>query len=98
MNGEELQDLARVRVQDLPGADLEHPFGLGWDVYKVRGKVFMLLTDVTDVTDVTGEPIVILKTAPRRQQSSAGATLKHHPGLPHEQKALDHVAPLRRAR
>jgi predicted DNA-binding protein (MmcQ/YjbR family) len=45
-------------VRELPGAGLEHPFGPGWDVYKVRDKVFMLLTDVT------GEPIVILKTDP----------------------------------
>jgi predicted DNA-binding protein (MmcQ/YjbR family) len=58
MNGEEVQELARARVQGLPGANLEHPFGPGWDVYKVRDKVFMLLTDVT------GEPIVILKTDP----------------------------------
>ena len=58
MNGEELQEHARKRVQELPSADLEHPFGPDWDVYKVRGKVFMLLTDVT------GAPIVILKTDP----------------------------------
>jgi Uncharacterized protein conserved in bacteria len=58
MNGKELQKRARARVQELPGADLEHPFGPEWDVYKVRDKVFMLLTDVT------GEPIVILKTDP----------------------------------
>ena len=58
MNGEELQEHARARVQELPGANLVHPFGPGWDVYKVRDKVFMLLTDVT------GEPIVILKTDP----------------------------------
>lgn len=58
MNGDELQEHARGRVQELPGADLEHPFGPGWDVYKVRDKVFMLLTDVT------GEPIVILKSDP----------------------------------
>ena len=58
MNGEELQEHARARVQELPGADLEHPFGAGWDVYKVRDKVFMLMTDVT------GEPIVVLKADP----------------------------------
>jgi predicted DNA-binding protein (MmcQ/YjbR family) len=58
MNGEELQEHARARVQELPGADLEHPFGPGWEVFKVREKVFMLMTDVT------GEPIVILKTDP----------------------------------
>jgi predicted DNA-binding protein (MmcQ/YjbR family) len=58
MNGEELQEHARARVQELPGADLEHPFGPGWEVFKVREKVFLLMTDVT------GEPIVILKTDP----------------------------------
>ena len=36
MNGEELQEHARERVRELPGADLEHPFGPDWDTYKVR--------------------------------------------------------------
>jgi predicted DNA-binding protein (MmcQ/YjbR family) len=63
MNGEALQEHARARVQELPGADLEHPFGHGWDVYKVRDKVFMLLTDVT------GEPIVILKADPEESKA-----------------------------
>ena len=58
MNGEELQERARARVDELPGAVLELPFGPGWEVFKVRDKVFMLMTDVT------GEPIVILKTDP----------------------------------
>ena len=58
MNGEELQEHARARVDELPGAVLEHPFGPDWEVFKVRDKVFMLMTDVT------GEPIVILKTDP----------------------------------
>ena len=58
MNGEELQQHAQARVQELPGAGLEHSFGPGWEVFKVRDKVFMLMTDVT------GEPIVILKSDP----------------------------------
>ncbi|MBT2500043.1 MmcQ/YjbR family DNA-binding protein [Agromyces sp. ISL-38] len=58
MIGEELQQRARARVDELPGASLEHPFGPDWEVFKVRDKVFMLMTDVT------GEPIVILKTDP----------------------------------
>ena len=58
MIGEELQERARARVDELPGASLEHPFGPDWEVFKVRDKVFMLMTDVT------GEPIVILKTDP----------------------------------
>lgn len=53
-----LQEQARERASELPGAGLEHPFGPEWDVFKVRDKVFMLLTEIT------GEPIVIVKAAP----------------------------------
>ncbi|MBT2532558.1 MmcQ/YjbR family DNA-binding protein [Arthrobacter sp. ISL-48] len=59
MNGEKLQALARARVQELPGAGLEHPFGPDWDVFKVGEKVFMLMTEVT------GQPIVIVKADPQ---------------------------------
>jgi predicted DNA-binding protein (MmcQ/YjbR family) len=58
MKGTMLQDYAKARAEELPGGGLEHPFGPDWEVYKVRGKVFMLLTEVT------GEPIVILKAEP----------------------------------
>ena len=58
MNDDKLQEQARARAQELPGAGLEHPFGPEWEVFKVRDKVFMLLTEVT------GEPIVIIKAAP----------------------------------
>jgi predicted DNA-binding protein (MmcQ/YjbR family) len=58
MDGEQLQEHAQARAQELPGADLEQPFGPGWDVYKVRDRVFMLLTEIT------GEPIVIVKAVP----------------------------------
>jgi predicted DNA-binding protein (MmcQ/YjbR family) len=58
VNDNTLQEQARERAQELPGAGLEHPFGPEWEVFKVRDKVFMLLTDVT------GEPIVIVKAAP----------------------------------
>lgn len=59
MNGDTLQKHAKDRVEELPGAGLEHPFGPDWDVFKVREKVFMLMTEVT------GEPIVILKADPQ---------------------------------
>ncbi|MFH9005014.1 MmcQ/YjbR family DNA-binding protein [Streptomyces afghaniensis] len=39
-------------------SQLEHPFGPDWEVYKVRGKVFMLMTEVP------GRPVVILKADP----------------------------------
>ncbi|TFD52172.1 MmcQ/YjbR family DNA-binding protein [Cryobacterium frigoriphilum] len=58
MQDDTLQQHARNRVEELPGAELEHPFGPEWEVFKVRTKVFMLLTAVT------GEPIVIVKVDP----------------------------------
>ncbi|WP_462418488.1 MmcQ/YjbR family DNA-binding protein [Kytococcus sp. Marseille-QA3725] len=53
-----VQRRAARRTEELPGADLTHPFGEDWDVWKVRGKVFMLQSEIT------GEPLVILKAAP----------------------------------
>ena len=58
MQDDTLQQQARRRVEELPGAELEHPFGPEWEVFKVRGKVFMLLTETT------GDPIVIVKADP----------------------------------
>ena len=58
MRNTKLQERAAKRTQELPGAELTHPFGEDWDVYKVRGKVFMLQTALA------GEPIVILKATP----------------------------------
>ncbi|MBT2495217.1 MmcQ/YjbR family DNA-binding protein [Microbacterium sp. ISL-59] len=63
MDGNELQARARDRVQELPGARLEHPFGPGWEVFKVVDKVFMLMTDTT------GAPIVILKADPEESKA-----------------------------
>ncbi|WP_194824406.1 MmcQ/YjbR family DNA-binding protein [Nocardia sp. XZ_19_231] len=58
MHSQIVQRCATDRAQELPGAGLEHPFGPDWEVFKVRDKVFMLLTEIT------GEPIVIIKAAP----------------------------------
>ncbi|GEK80609.1 MmcQ/YjbR family DNA-binding protein [Agrococcus baldri] len=63
MKGDTLQQHARDRAAELPGAGLEHPFGPEWDVFKVRGKVFMLMTEIT------GEPIVIVKADPEDAQA-----------------------------
>ena len=35
MHGTRLQEYARGRADELPGARLEHPFGPDWQVYKV---------------------------------------------------------------
>lgn len=58
MKSDALLQYARDCAEELPGAGLEHPFGPEWEVFKVRGKVFMLLTEVT------GEPMVTLKASP----------------------------------
>jgi predicted DNA-binding protein (MmcQ/YjbR family) len=34
---------AASRAEELPGAERENPFGPDWDVYKVRGRVFLLI-------------------------------------------------------
>ncbi|MEQ0565379.1 MmcQ/YjbR family DNA-binding protein [Amycolatopsis sp. NEAU-NG30] len=58
MNDSPLQKIAAGCAKDLPGARLDHPFGPDWDVFKVRGRVFMLMTEVP------GRPVVILKADP----------------------------------
>lgn len=63
MDGDTLQQQARDRVEELPGAELVYPFGPDWEVFKVRGKVNMLMTDVI------GEPIVIVKADPENSKT-----------------------------
>ena len=63
MRGAELQDRAKAHADTLPAAELDCPFGPDWEVYKVKGKVFMLLTEVT------GTPIVILKATPEDSEA-----------------------------
>ncbi|OUD04142.1 MmcQ/YjbR family DNA-binding protein [Streptomyces swartbergensis] len=63
MNGKTLQKAAADCAEELPGAGLEHPFGPDWEVFKVRGKVFMLMTEVP------GRPVVILKSDPAEAQA-----------------------------
>ena len=58
MDARALQDRAAARAEELPGAELTHPFGEGWEVWKIRDKVFMLHTALA------GRAMVILKSAP----------------------------------
>ena len=58
MDGPELQKLAGDCAAGLPGVDRERRHGPDWVLYKVRGKVFMLMTDMP------GRPVVILKADP----------------------------------
>ncbi|NHU84317.1 MmcQ/YjbR family DNA-binding protein [Kocuria sp. JC486] len=58
MDGHAIQDRARRTALELPGADKSYPFGPEHEVFKVRGKVFLMCTDVT------GEPIITFKCEP----------------------------------
>jgi predicted DNA-binding protein (MmcQ/YjbR family) len=55
---QELQKLADHVAVSLPGAELEHRLDPNWDLYKVGGKVFMLMTDLP------GRPVLVLKADP----------------------------------
>ncbi|WP_312179909.1 MmcQ/YjbR family DNA-binding protein [Arthrobacter sp.] len=74
MEGQELQDAAREAAEELPGSTMGHPFGPEYEVFKVRGKVFMLLTEVP------GEPVVVLKTEPEESQALRQAHRDIKPG------------------
>ncbi len=58
MDGRTLQSTAQKRAETLPEAGLVHPFGPEYEVFKVQGKVFMLMTEVH------GRPVVVLKAEP----------------------------------
>ncbi|HEV8557615.1 MAG TPA: MmcQ/YjbR family DNA-binding protein, partial [Actinophytocola sp.] len=50
-------------AEELPGAQLEHPFGPDWEVFKVRGKVFMLMTEVPGRPVVCCAPLMLRMAA-----------------------------------
>lgn len=58
LDGRELQKIADDCTAELPDTDLERRSGPDWDIYKVHGKVFMLMTDLP------GRPVVVLKADP----------------------------------
>lgn len=58
MDGKTLHRVVRERAEELPGAHPTHPFGPDWEVWKVRGKVFLLLTVLDDA------PIANVKARP----------------------------------
>ena len=53
MDGEELQKVASAAAAELPGVTFEHRASPNWELYKVKGKVFMLMTDMP------GHPVVM---------------------------------------
>ncbi|MEU6934404.1 MmcQ/YjbR family DNA-binding protein [Streptomyces sp. 2RAF24] len=69
--GDRLQDTARQAALALPGTDHGYPFTEHLDVYKVAGKVFLIVTDDPD------EQIITVKCEPEhaRAQVSRYATI-----------------------
>jgi predicted DNA-binding protein (MmcQ/YjbR family) len=58
VDGQQIQNIARKVAQEQPEAELCYPFGPEYEVFKVRGKMFVLMSQVR------GEPIVNLKCRP----------------------------------
>lgn len=58
MDASRLHECARARTQELPGAGMSFPFGPDYEVYKVRGKVFLLMTELA------GDPVATLNVDP----------------------------------
>jgi predicted DNA-binding protein (MmcQ/YjbR family) len=71
MRGKSLQRAAQRCAESLPEVALEHPFGDGWEVFKVNGRVFMLMTEVP------GRPVVIVKADPVEAEALQAA----HPDI-----------------
>ena len=74
MDGDSLQEIASTRAKELPAAELTHPFGPEYGVFKVVGKMFLLLTEVR------GRPIVVLKAHPRDSEALRQAHSDITPG------------------
>jgi predicted DNA-binding protein (MmcQ/YjbR family) len=76
VHGATLQELAIRTATELPDATHEHPFGPEWDVLKVSGRVFLL------VTEAPGEPVAIVTCDPQDgealRQQHAGITPGYH--------------------
>ena len=57
MDGSGIYAVTRQRAGEMLGSQAQRPFGPDWEVFKVRGKVFLLLTAVT------GQEQMIVKAA-----------------------------------
>ncbi|MHC5262650.1 MmcQ/YjbR family DNA-binding protein [Streptomyces sp. UC4497] len=72
--GDRLQDAARRAALALPGVSHGYPFTPALDVYKVAGKVFLIVTDDPD------EQIVTVKCEPERARAHVHAHASIAPG------------------
>ncbi|WP_460799794.1 MmcQ/YjbR family DNA-binding protein [Microbacterium sp. GXF0217] len=87
MDDETLLQTAQARADELPGAGLEHPFGPEWDVFKVRGKVFMLQTLYS------GRAMVTLKSHPEDAEALCATFADIAPGYHMNKKHWISVTP-----
>jgi predicted DNA-binding protein (MmcQ/YjbR family) len=72
--GDRLQDTARQAALALPGVSHGRPFTPGLDVYKVVGKVFLIITDDPD------EQIVTVKCEPEHARARVHSYASITPG------------------
>ncbi|MCX4647571.1 MULTISPECIES: MmcQ/YjbR family DNA-binding protein [unclassified Streptomyces] len=72
--GDRLQDTARQAALALPGVSHGRPFTPGLDVYKVVGKVFLIVTDDPD------EQIVTVKCEPEHARGRVHSYASITPG------------------
>lgn len=63
MDGSGLYTVARQRAEEMLGSQVQHPFGPDWEVFKVRDKIFLLLTAAT------GQQQMIIKAEPEDCQA-----------------------------
>lgn len=63
MDGSGRYTVARQRAEEMLGSQVQHPFGPDWEVFKVRDKIFLLLTAVT------GQQQMIIKAEPEDCQA-----------------------------
>lgn len=78
-SGKSLQKAARKQAEKLPDSELDYPFGPDYEVYKVAGKVFALLTRVPKDSAgqgidkaIRGKRAVILKVSPEDAEALRG--------------------------
>lgn len=69
ITGADVLRISREVALQLPTAQITHPFGPEWDVFKVAGKVFLLHSRLpahgaADVDAPGGTPLIVLKAEP----------------------------------
>ncbi|MFB6724081.1 MmcQ/YjbR family DNA-binding protein [Kribbella sp. NPDC056345] len=85
--GERLQRAARGAAGALPGVSESRPFVDSLDVYKVAGKVFLVVTDVPD------DPIITVKCEPEYGEELQRGYASITPGRYHNKRHWISIGP-----